>query len=268
MASSAFAQNYVSITDPGSRWLYWHVAPWPLSEEWWPMEIGQDTVLAGSSYKAVIGGPGGLRDEGGKVWFYPYEGFLPYAPDSLPLLLYDFELQVGDSFQAPVDTAYWLKVAERDSVQLLDGSYRGRILFEQGYSSDWGCSSDNWIEGIGDPWFLFLMVSSCFELGVNLECYGINNVPLLGSCVFLGQEPPHKVDDLHLVPLEAYGQYRIDGIDGNAPMTVFDVMGRATRIKNSVPSQVDLSSVAPGIYFLRVRTVASDHIIRFQQVER
>ncbi len=112
------------------------------------------------------------------------------------------------------------------------------------------------------------MVSSCFELGMNLECYGINNVPLLGSCVFLGQGTPDTAEGLHLVPLEAYGQYLIEGIDGNAPMTVFDLMGRAILMKNVVPSQVDLSSMAPGIYFLRVRTVAGDRVGRFQQVER
>jgi hypothetical protein len=252
------------MTTPGSRWLYWHVSPWWGSDDWWPMEIGQDTVLGGSTYKIVVGGPGALKDDGGKVWFYPFEPFLPYTPDSLPLLLYDFELQVGDSFQAPVDTAQWLTVIEKDSVQMLDGSYRDRIRFEQGYSSDWSCSSDSWIEGMGDPWFLFLMVSDCFELGMNLECYWIESEALLGPCSYLGQ-PEVDVEDAYVLsPSGSHGRFKLTGpVEKIQSLTVHDAIGQEVDEGPMRAGEIDLSQTGPGIYFVRIRSSAGSQTIRF-----
>ncbi len=51
------------------------------------------------------------------------------------MLLYDFSLVEGDFFE-------YVKVTKVDSIQLLDGTYRKRIEFEDGFYS-------YWIEGIG-----------------------------------------------------------------------------------------------------------------------
>mgnify|MGYP006284491749 CR=1 FL=1 len=72
------------------------------------------------------------------------------------MLLYDFNLVAGDSF-------YYSWVIEVDSIQLLDGTYRKRIVFDDGYNS--------WIEGIGNSWGGLLWLE--WDIKQNLPAYAI-----------------------------------------------------------------------------------------------
>lgn len=257
----ACAQNYVPITAVGSRWLYLHVSPWG-DESWQPIDVGPDTLIAGETYQLQQGFA--WRDVDGKVWCRPLSDTYPFTSDSVPLLMYDFTLQVGDTFHLPLDTAAWFVVSERDSVQLLNGTYRDRITFANWIEGGVGCSTDTWIEGVGDPGFVFSPIVDCFELGMNFECYGINNQPLFGSCSYLSQPEETVLNSYELVPSGAYGAFSLTGpVEKIQGMSVHDAVGREIVSSVMLGGGIDLSQHVASIYFLRITSSTGIQTIRF-----
>ncbi|MEO5674113.1 MAG: T9SS type A sorting domain-containing protein [Chitinophagales bacterium] len=123
---------------------------------------------------------GALREDSShKIWFRNFDSLaswmgchnlsIPYFPFPVDseMLLYDFELEVGD-------TAYWAgyeynKVVKKiDSIQILDGSWRKVISFDlyNFYNHNF------WIEGIGSYWGLFgPFCEEPFENACGLNCF-------------------------------------------------------------------------------------------------
>lgn len=255
------AQDYVPITAAGSRWLYLHVSPWG-DESWQPIDIGPDTLIAGETYQLQQGFA--WRDVDGKVWCQPLSDTYPFTSDSVALLMYDFTLQVGDTFHLPLDTAAWSVISVRDSVQLLNGTYRDRLTFANWIEGGTGCSSGTWIEGIGDPGFVFFPIVDCFELGMNLECYGIDNVPLLGSCLYLGQQEVATEIPYELVPTGSYGRFTLTApVEKIQGISVHDAIGREVGAIAMSGGSIDLSQHVAGIYFLRIGSSTGIQTIRF-----
>ena len=105
------------------------------------------------------------EDSNKKVWIRSLPSLFPYGncPFSLPLnkdtLLYDFNLLVGDSIVSAWMTS---TVSEIDSIQLLNGEWRKRYMFNSG---------EEWIEGIGSTYGLLAPYEIYFECGSVLTCY-------------------------------------------------------------------------------------------------
>lgn len=256
------AQDHVPMTTDGSRWLYRHYSIWDGQLSLVAIDIGNDTVVDGESYRLMTGWtPGALRELDGKVWFRP---FVQSGLDTVPLLMYDFTVQIGDTVRSVLDTTAWAIVSDRDSVLIADGSYRDRLHFSMGGAGEWGCPISTWIEGIGDPEFVFAPIGNCFELGMNLECYGIDNVPLLGPCLWLGEGNTEAGTPLQLVPSGSYGRFNLTGaVRMMQTMALHDAIGREVGAIAMSGGSIDLSQHVAGIYFLRIGSSTGMQTIRF-----
>jgi len=100
------------------------------------LKTGEDTLIAGFSYKKVhldnqTNAQFFLRQEESKLY---YRSSNPTA-DSVEYEVYDFSLEVGQSFVYPLEfyqTEY--VVSSIDSIELLDGTKRKRITFADTYN--------------------------------------------------------------------------------------------------------------------------------------
>lgn len=258
-------QDYVPITTDGSRWLY-HVISQFQVEDLLSADIGSDTTIDGEAYRR-LNSPliqGGLRDDTGKVWFFPFNQDLADRLDTVPVLLYDFNLQVGDSFPVPRFPGTWAHITSRDSVQLFDGTYRTRLQLAPITGPDFILSSGEWIEGIGDPVYLLWALWDLWEVGIWLECYGIDNDPLFGSCLYLGQPDVTVENRFALVPSGFYGRFGITGpVERIQGLAVCDAVGREIGAGATLRGEIDLSRYVAGIYFLRIASSTGTQTIRF-----
>ncbi len=229
-------------------------------------DIGSDTTINGEAYRR-LNSPlinGALRDDTRKVWFFPFDQYVTDLLDTVPVLLYDFNLQVGDSFPIPRFPGSWAHVIARDSVQLLNGIYRNRIRFEPMQAPDWLFTSNEWIEGVGDPGYLLWALWETFEVGIWLECYGINDEPLFGPCLYLGQPVATVVSKYELVPSGSFGRFKLTGpLERIQNLTVHDAIGRKVGPSVMVGGVIDLSQHVAGIYFLRISSSTGPQTIRF-----
>ena len=155
-----------------------------------------DYTLIGHSCSFADGGnlsyqlPGTIfgairEDSSRKVWFRNFSNSISWCgcsnliyqlPLDSDLILYDFGLQVGDS--APWLNEISKAVLKIDSVQLLNGQWRRRILFDTIDLSLW--SNQSWTDGIGSSWGLFgPYFSYPFEGYCTLTCFNQTGTTLL-----------------------------------------------------------------------------------------
>ncbi len=132
-----------------------------------------DTVLEGHTYQIIDGGgdPALVRQDSGKVYSRSYWGEEE--------LLYDFNLNVGDTFNSPfmlvdsVDTVDWGRVRKRMFLRCSDcASYFDEI----------------WVEGIGNinPYFFWPFTRELIADGPTYEvrCYSENGATVYPSAGF------------------------------------------------------------------------------------
>ncbi len=259
-------QDYVQITTDGSRWLYHTYSGELQLESLLSADLAGDTIINDEVYRWLDAPqlPGALRDDSGKVWFFPFDQYYADLLDSVPVLLYDFNLQVGDSFPIPRFPGSWAHVIARDQVQLLNGTYRDRIQFEPMQTSGWLFTTNEWIEGIGDPGYLLWAIWDTFEAGIWLECYGIDNEPLFGPCLYLGEPEIIIGQSYVLIPSGEQGRFKLAGaLEKVQRLTVLDAVGREVSPGVMLGGEIDLSRHVAGIYFLRIASSLGQQIIRF-----
>ena len=110
---------------------------------------------------------GAIRESSNKkIWFRQFSNEFPGGVFQLNtnILLYDFGLQVGDTFR--LDSTTWAIVQSIDSIQLLSGEWRKTFFF-----SPLGWATSFWIEGIGSNAGLLANYFFPFESGPDLICY-------------------------------------------------------------------------------------------------
>mgnify|MGYP001270349163 CR=1 FL=1 len=245
------AQAYDPLVIDGARWLNHVVSPFNV-HSLVPLEFEQDTVINGETYRVIsddYSGYGAMREEDRRVWFMPF-GDLLWELDSVPVLLYDFNLQVGDHYTLPMQPTVQAEVIAKDSVQLMDGTYRDRWVFapNQGLLQEW-------VESIGDPVYVLSSVNPFWEVGIWLECYGVNNNALYGSCLFLGQAHATSSagDAFRALPTQAAGQFALQGpLAEMQEARVFDANGSLVWRRRGPVDHIDLSGQVPGLYVLNV----------------
>jgi hypothetical protein len=249
------AQTYDPMVIDGARWLNHVVSPFN-EHSLVPLEFGEDTVINGETYRVIgeYGGYGAMREEDRRVWFMPFDESLAWELDTVPALLYDFNLQVGDLYTLPMQPTVQAEVITKDSVQLMDGTYRDRWWFapNQGLLQQW-------VESIGDPDYVLSSVNPYWEVGIWLECYGVNNNALFGSCLFLGEGPAGiaAVEEFRAIPGTVAGQFQLKGPVASMQMaTVLDMNGRVVWDQRGPVETIDLTGQGPGLYMLSI--IASD----------
>ena len=231
---------------PGARWLNHVVSPFN-EHSLIPLEFGEDTVINGETYRVIgpYGGYGAMREEDRRVWFMPF-GDLVWELDSVPVLLYDFNLEVGDLYTLPMQPTVQVEVIAKDSVQLMDDSYRDRWVFAPNQAF-----LQEWIESIGDPVYVLSSVNPFWETGIWLECYGVNNMALYGSCLFLGEGPgaAPAEDGFRVVPGSVPDLFTLQGPTAIVErITVHDMNGRLVWWHDGPIGTIDLTAQGTGLY--------------------
>ena len=248
------AQSYDPMVVPGARWLNHVVSPFN-EHSLVPLEFEGDTVINGEVFR-VLGGDwstGAMREEDRRVWFMPF-GDLVWELDSVPVLLYDFNLEVGDLYTLPMQPTVQVEVIAKDSVQLMDDSYRDHWVFAPNQAF-----LQEWIESIGDPVYVLSSVNPFWEVGIWLECYGVNNMALYGSCLFLGEGPAvtASVEEFRATPHSVAGRFQLQGPVASMQMaTVHDMNGRVVWDHRGPVETIDLTGQGPGLYVLSI--IAAD----------
>lgn len=124
------------------------------------VQILGDTIIEGKHYKIINDNTsenilGFGYDENKQTFFRPIE-----SPINEDILIYDFNLEIGDTFNLPypinpfLDTVYFepIIVLDIDYVGLSDGSLRKKYVFNDGL--EYNPCTDGvwvWIDGIGSP---------------------------------------------------------------------------------------------------------------------
>lgn len=203
-----------------------------------------------------------LREENNKVYYL----------DTLNQLdtLYDFSLNVGDSFLFDLYGMYpeWLQVVNIDSVQI-SGDYYRRLKFAEPTMNAFDELNEVWIEGIGSihgPLFPNFPVKFSQEMpdSMLVSCTYSNN-----QQVWQHQSYPScyvnivlSVDQLELSYFKIYPNPFMDRIhiENNGlqqyGLSVLNSLGQTIKQiqVNNDNQTIDLTELKAGIYFLRIES--------------
>ena len=217
-------------------------------------------------------------------------------PEEEKRLLYDFTLEVGDTFPySPFfygyddygEETYSMMVVERvDTVQLLNGESRREIVSNMVTSGIYEEVQERWIEGLGsihgplfplNPKLLAVEVHEEFTL----VCFSENDEllyhnPLFTSC-FLGVNiEKNEVADqyVQIYPNPTGGTLTVESASPIREITVYDLSGRVVveaqnitvvEAQNFSPQQypLNVSSLQNGLYLLKAVTDSGVQTARF-----
>jgi len=225
-----------------------------------------DTVIDSYSYNKIystdgssISYVGGLREENKRIFLY-------YTWCDHSVLLYDFNLNVGDTMtmsclaaECDIQENLYMTVVSVDSVLLEDHSYRRRINFNYG-------SAMSWIEGVGSVSGLLYPYYSCVLCVCfrELICFQED-----GNSLYLNEENAScfnfyvSIDDLkrndemfkvYPNPVKYQTFVTIKSNEGINTIELYDFLGRMINCKqriNSMEYKLQLGSLRQGIYFLK-----------------
>ena len=273
-------QNYPLIKD-GGVWREARAAvntppdPWWIHKHQYLME--GDTVFNNINYKKIYScdySPainnksffGGIRQDSlNKVFIYLDTGSVIESAFSLqPLteyLLYDFSLNVGDTFNV---------VNSRDSILVL--SSVDSVLINNNYRKRWHFGGDRtWLEGIGSVGGLFFPLQYCFEEDQMLTCYEDSIINWLNpelaqngiDCFSVGIKPiDTQVELSKAYPNPCLDFITIDfnqNIARNTSVEIYNLLGQFIKSfalpANFKKANIDVSSLKRGVYIYKVLTV-------------
>lgn len=230
--------------------------------------LSGDTLINNLSYHKIYYNPGGLgfvnpdtafnlptamlfgvfrEDASKKVWYRQFPA------DTSDVLLYDYALNVGDTFCFHNQPCGVLchAVSLVDSI-LVNGSYRRQIHF------NFGNQEEAWIEGLGSK-FSNWVNQWCFvgNLAWFMNCYKENGNPVFGSCDFpTGLKENGLIDpEIIVYPNPAIEQLKIESAKIGASLFIENTCGQVLRseILSSLHSTISLESLPPGLYLLQYR---------------
>jgi len=244
----------------------------------WHYEICGDTTIQNQDYKRLFykshfsspqdGYIGAISSDNDKVWIV--------RPDSTnQVLLYDFSLQVGETFVGEFVSLNNLTVSELTVKAIyqdtINGIERKRIDFEN-VSSFQG---ESWIEGIGSTHgflergdgYLFdalpslfccaensnLLygnnINTCNSDEVTFECFSVNNQDLQRTSISVFPNPTQDLIQLDFNP---------SLISQNKKISICNSLGNLVLSNSSEHQhneQIDISFLENGIYYLSLKTL-------------
>jgi hypothetical protein len=177
-------------------------------------------------------------------------------------------MSVGDTIHSAVTNLTDTNIVQSIDSIFIGSDYRKIYYYNSIYMPD--TCTHFLIEGIGSGAGLFSeLCGSCFEHGYRLECFKQNDITLYypnnmicqvdtGTvCNFTVSLPEQKSENyFSLIPNPATNEIKIENAKSKIEsVEVFDVMGQL-QTSNFKPQtiSVEVSSLAQGIYFVRVRT--------------
>ncbi len=204
-----------------------------------------------------------------KVWYVKTNGsplsgpFCHNGPSDIPVLLYDFSLEVGDTFDL-YDAGYPIIVMSMDSAEI-DGQWRKRWYYK---GNDLPLREV--IKGIGDTKGLFFPFCYEFESSHLLTCYEDSNMfwlnPVVASmgadCFSVGikkTEDQSKSYTLNVFPNPVSNSLNFE-FENNTPensfIIIYNPLGEQLLTKhissNKKLVNIDFSDYNSGIYFYRI----------------
>lgn len=253
------AQNYIPFPDSNAVWRSECAQGFQGEDHWYNYySVGVDDTIIGSyTYHILNGGSEGAYrndDTARKVYYVP-------PLDTTEVLLYDFSLQVGDTFKIPTVFTYCFDsigvVASIDSV-LIGAQYRRRINF----SVIWDIIAPH-IEGIGSTSGLLEYYNICFEYGCYLICFKQNDTIYWGNeiqCQPWANEVNYYEQsnrEILLYPNPSIGVLTIQGnYELPAVMELYDITGRKVLqlAINNEQLTIDVSHLSKGLYLYHLTT--------------
>lgn len=181
------------------------------------------------------------------------------------VLLYDFNLAVGDTFfteyirlnswNNAIDTLL-LIVESIDSVDMFDGTKRKRFnFFEADYRYDplmlCGSGSIYWIDGIGNPVYPIYSLMACFEDEVSVDCYSHKEVKIFFDCVFNDLDIEED-SYLKVYPNPVRENLYIASDESINEIYLTNLYGQTLPINQIEQGKYDTSNMESGIYILSI----------------
>jgi hypothetical protein len=249
---------------------------WPTGNAWWEIRyyddfgnptiferirnVDGDTIIQGQTFQKVLEStslafPGNYvaavrSDSLGRVYVVPKDS-------ASSLLLYDFSAQPGDTLydafmgafgQAMGTTA--LVVQQKDTIILLDGPHLRLQVSDTAWTSLW----IEVIDGIGTMNdFLYPMYWGSVSGWDQLVCMNRENVQvIIGQCIALGQDRKASGKP-EIYPNPTSDQVRVECLFSEwiTQAVLLDARGTPVQRWGFLPSRIDLSSLAPGLYLLQ-----------------
>ncbi len=275
---------YHPFPDSNAVWIFHSYFPGPNImcsgpvEDYYSLIISGDTVIGSQTYHklnidavAIISSAlpcpntkvdylGAIREDAPNKKVY----IIPPA-DTTEQLLYDFNLQAGDTLKGYIGTSALPYADTIDSVDsvLVGGNYRKR--WKINCTSPANSHAVEIIEGIGSTYGL-VKESTCNKTDLpdySLSCFKQNDITLYPSnpnkCNIITYI--HSVDEnlnrIIAYPNPSDGKFTIknDGISKEElKIEVYNILGEKVYSAYHQPIIIDLSSQPSGIYFLYVKT--------------
>ena len=284
-----YAQTYKPFPVDSATWgfLYISGAGYSNTKEY----VKGDTILGGNTYHKVYSGGNNLvgfykvlagfyRESNKKIY-----GKVLYYADTSDILLYDFNLNIGDTFydkQKDLSNSWITYKYKLVSVSMttLTSDTRKKYDFNfvgfQGASSysnlGYGCNF-SWIEGIGYTKGIFGTRSpysegtQCYIANIvsnasfaNLVCFEHKNVQYMAqSCLTLGLKERTINSSINIYPNPSNGMLTLqleDATLSNYNLKLINVLGQEERmdelVKQSEIITLNIQRLKKGIYFLQV----------------
>ncbi len=231
-----------------------------------------DTIIKGETYS--------------KIWFYNYETFhidsfcppfevstqkypltnvflredtseqkvyiLNLGLDSTEFLLYDFSLELGDTFHFHYEEFNGvLFTTSVDSVFLGDSIWRKRIEVIGEFSGQ----SRAFIEGIGNMYFGVIHGDYYTDAYYRLLCYRDKQMPIFGPCNMFSTDIGECIKQkITIVPNPTRDKIEIKDCDIDYNVEIYNSFSIKIFEENNLTGNhvIDLSGFPPGIYFIRI----------------
>ncbi len=191
-----------------------------------------------------------VRSSGKQMYLIP-------LPDTAEVLLYDFDLQVGDTLPLTYNNSQNdISVASIDSIYTPYG-YRKKFLLSP--NSSW---TTFLLEGIGHERGFVEYVSTPFDCGFTLNCFSLNDTayfPVLGpTCELVLNTPPTIAEaELSLVPNPFSDEtvLHLGAVVGDVDLLLFDVTGKIvwqTHAEQVDQIEINRKELSSGVYFYKL----------------
>ncbi len=291
------AQDFLPMPTENAKWIiskYSYGGAGGTAETGYKIYTDGDTVLAGETYTKLHSvrlwnfgtNPDGttfddetdidngivaaFRNEGMRTYFHGFSEIIyEYStcewmgsPLNLPIdttiLLYDFDMQVGDTLFLPVTNEPLTHVQSIDSILLVDGLYHTQIHF-----AETGGTPLVWTEQAGANYGIFSAYhSGRFFYGSNysLSCFAVNGKYLFGedSCDFRDATPIWEPITMDTPVWYQYGdELTIQHAPDNIPadILIYDLNGKLLLQQHIASSaKILLQKLPAGMYIALMQT--------------
>ncbi len=221
-------------------------------------ETNYDSIISTKTYIGAI-----RQDSDSKVYFvkensfYFHSMFHPDFTDSTEVMLYDFNIGIGDTVMVSNYMDSIKVVVDEDSV-LINGEYRKRWQMRDKSSFP----NYHWIEGIGSTKGLFSPALEEDENKFSLNCYEDlhvfwNNPEISSNCYTVGSVEAKRAVAVEIFPNPAISHITVKcEANSVAAMDIYNLAGQlilSKELDNNV-SSISVSGWNPGLYFIRINT--------------